>query len=92
MKRRKRKEKKSSFVNENSDFQVYKRGALVGGLLGGIGGLILGKRIVLSIIIGAVAGGWINYQINNEESSSLNFKRYKQTKNNEDANDFTDTE
>lgn len=65
---------------------------MVGALIGGIGGLILGKRIVLSIIIGAVAGGWINYQINNEESSSLNFKRYKQTKNNEDANDFTDTE
>jgi uncharacterized protein YcfJ len=75
MKKRKRKQKKSNFVGEeNTDLQIYKKGAFVGGLIGGVSGLILGKKILLGIVIGALAGGYINYELNKKEVSSLRIK------------------
>lgn len=78
MGKRKRKEKKSNFVDTNkvgTDYDIYKKGALVGGVVGGIGGLIIGKKIILSIVVGAVIGGYINYQLNKEEVQSFNLKK-----------------
>jgi len=87
MRRRKKKEKKSNFVeDENSDFNIYKRGAFIGALLGGVGGLLLGKKIILGIVVGALAGGYINYQVHKDDSNTLNLKKFKRFKNNEDAN------
>lgn len=78
MNKRKKSEKKSTFVQaENPAFEVYKKGAFVGGLVGGICGLILGKRIMISILIGAVAGGYINNEINKEQPSNFNIKKFK---------------
>lgn len=78
MARRKKKEKKSNFVNnknKGTDYEIYKKGALVGGVVGGVGGLIIGKKIILATIIGAVVGGYINYQLNKEEVESFNYKK-----------------
>jgi uncharacterized protein YcfJ len=78
MKRRKTKQKKSNFVDKpNKDFEVYKSGAFAGGLMGGVVGLLLGKRIILWIVGGAIAGGYINYEINKEDSSRIGLKKFK---------------
>jgi len=76
MKKRKTKKKKSNFVGEEkTDFKNYKKGAFIGALVGGVGGLVLGKRIFLGLIVGALAGGYISYQLEKQEPSSLrNFK------------------
>lgn len=79
MAQRKSKQKKSNFVDKpNKDFEVYKNGAFVGGLLGGMVGLFLGKRIILWIVGGAVAGGYINYEIHKEDNETISFKKFKQ--------------
>ena len=71
MKRRKRKEKKSNFVeDEKSELSIYKKGALIGALIGGVAGIVIGKKIILSIIIGAIGGGYIAYQLNSDDSST----------------------
>jgi len=76
--KRKRKEKKSNFVDKpNKDFEVYKTGAFIGGLLGGITGLLIGRKIILSIVIGAIAGGYINYEINKDDSETITLKKFK---------------
>jgi uncharacterized protein YcfJ len=76
--KRKRKDKKSNFVsNEKSSFEVYRKGAFVGGLIGGGVGLLLGKRIILSTIIGIIAGGYIAYEVNKDDASILSVKKYK---------------
>jgi uncharacterized protein YcfJ len=76
MKKRKSKQIKSNFIaEEQSDFAIYRNGAFVGGLIGGVSGLILGKKVVLSLIIGALAGGYINYELNKKGETSLIIKR-----------------
>lgn len=77
MAKRKNKEKKSNFVDDKvkEQYEIYKKGALVGGIVGGVGGLIIGKKVVLSILIGAVIGGYVNHQINKEEIESFNIKK-----------------
>lgn len=71
MKRRIKKEKKSNLVGSNTTvrkanntFDVYKKGAFIGGVVGGISGLMLGRKILLGIFIGSLLGGYINYEIN----------------------------
>jgi hypothetical protein len=70
MKRRLKKEKKSNLVgsnkNTNSTFDIYKKGAFIGGVIGGVSGLVLGRKILLGIFIGSLLGGFINYEINKQ--------------------------
>jgi uncharacterized protein YcfJ len=68
MAKRKRKEKKSNFVEDtSSEFSVYKRGAFIGGVFGGIAGFTFGRKIVLGILVGSLLGGYISYEINKEK-------------------------
>ena len=66
MARRKRKEKKSNFVEDtSSEFSVYKRGAFIGAVVGGIAGFFLvDRKIILGITIGALVGGYVSYEAN----------------------------
>mgnify|MGYP001195810292 CR=1 FL=1 len=81
MARRKSKQKKSNFVDKpNKEFEVYKKGAFIGGLIGGITGLLIGKKIILGIVIGAVAGGYIAHSINEENSDMVSLKKFKDLK------------
>ena len=85
--RRKKKEKKSSLTGGiNSDTKTYLDGAFLGAIVGGIGGLILGKKIIWGIVIGAVAGGYIAFKLNNDDSSSIGIKKFTQNKNEENVN------
>ena len=62
-----RKRKFSNFsasLSGDSELATYTKGAFVGGLVGGIGGLFIGRRIILGIIIGSLAGGYIAYELN----------------------------
>ncbi len=77
MARRKTKEKKSNFVTSgNTPFDIYKRGALLGGVVGLIAGLIIGKKIIWCIVGGAMAGGYINFNINKDNSNTFNLKKF----------------
>ena len=100
MKKRKTKKKKSNFVQEDTrtDFQIYKNGAFLGALLGGVASLVIGKRIILGITVGAIAGGYIAYQIHKDDNIS-GLKALKTKTNNtfkkpqiinEDANNDTE--
>jgi len=67
MARRKRKEKKSNFVEDtSSEFAIYKRGAFIGAVCGGIAGFLLGRKIVLGITLGGLIGGYISYEVNKD--------------------------
>ena len=80
MKNKKNKGKKSNFVDKpNKDFDIYRKGSLIGGLIGGITGLVIGKKIILSIVIGALAGGYIAYQVNSNDEVT-NIEKFKNKK------------
>ena len=86
--KRKKKQKKSNFVeSENPALNNYTKGAFLGALVGGVSSLFLGKKIMLGIIIGAIGGGYISYQIHNEDSTKtkFNIKKFTKFKNNEDG-------
>jgi len=71
----------SSFTGGNADMQIYKKGVFIGGLCGGIFGLVLGKKIILSTIVGALMAGWMSYTLNkNENSKTKAFNKTSKTK------------
>lgn len=75
MARRKKKQKKSNFVEpENKELKTYTKGAMLGALVGGISCLFLGKKILLGIGIGALTGGYIAYSINKDDSKTTTSK------------------
>lgn len=72
MARRKRKEKKSNFVEDTkSDFAIYKRGAFIGGIVGGIAGFMFGRKIIVGMLVGSLLGGYISYEVNKESDVKL---------------------
>jgi uncharacterized protein YcfJ len=62
----------------NKQYNSYKEGSLIGGLIGGLSALILGKKIILFTIIGAVAGGYISYEVNKDNSEIINLDKFKE--------------
>ena len=79
-KKDKEKEIKSNFLNGTKDLDVYKRGAFVGGIIGGCAGLIIGRKIILSILGGAIVGGYISFQINKDSGNTFNLKKFRNIK------------
>ena len=61
----------TSSLEGDSDLKVYTRGAFVGGIIGGVGGLLIGKRIFLGIIIGSLTGGYIAYELNKKKNERI---------------------
>ena len=48
--------------------EVYKKGALIGGLIGGLGAVMfIKKNYVASILIGAIFGGYLNNKIHEKK-------------------------
>ena len=80
MKLRKRKKKNSNFIGENPEFAMYKKGVFAGAILGGVTGLLLNKRIILFTLLGGVVGGYVAYQINSDNSNTLNLKKFRKQK------------
>ena len=81
--RRRNIEKFSKFVsNTDSDFEVYKKGAIIGGLIGGITGIVAGRKVLLFMFIGAVAGGYINYKVNEDDGTILSLRKFSKSNNN----------
>jgi uncharacterized protein YcfJ len=65
MARRKRKEKTSNIVaSKTTEFDVYKKGAFIGGIVGGIAGFMFGRKILIGIFAGSLLGGYLSYEIN----------------------------
>ena len=76
--KRKKKDKKSNFVSEpNKEFETYRKGAFIGGILGGATGLLLGKRIILCTVIGIIAGGYLAYEVNKDDTGIITLKDFK---------------
>jgi hypothetical protein len=69
---KKRNKQFSNFIDTgNKELNSYTKAAFIGALVGGVGGLIIGKKIILGIIIGALAGGYISYELNKVDTSKV---------------------
>ena len=88
MARRKKIRKYSNFTTGNSDFDTYKKGAMVGAVLGGITVLVLNKWFILFTFVGSFFGGYINYQIQKDDSNTMSLKKFTK----EDTSTNTKTE
>lgn len=79
--RKRKSEKFAKFVGKsNSDFQSYKNGAIIGGLLGGVTGLLINKSVLWCMLIGAVAGGYVNYQVSKGDDSIPSLRNFSMGK------------
>jgi uncharacterized protein YcfJ len=76
--KKKQKTKKDKYVfanfieTGNKQLNTYTKGAFLGAVIGGVGGLLIGKRIILTILIGALAGGYISYELNKSNIERCN--------------------
>ena len=78
IKKRMKSNKKFSFAETTESEQIknYKKGAALGALMGVTAGLLWGQRIILCTVIGALAGGYMSYQIYKDDYKVTNFKDF----------------
>lgn len=84
------KERLSNFTSGKSNYDVYKRGAFIGGTVGIIAGIIIGKKIILCGLGGALVGGYIAFKVKKEDNT-FSLKKFKSSKTNTDTNLKTET-